>query len=217
MGATNRSTLERPATTLSTAPDLPPLVPDLGPAEGVQKDPYRTWRGSLPAREHRYTRNIYRWQFHPRKKRGHFVGPTKRGKGTKVMAIADASGLPVAIDIQSASPHEVKLVESTIKSRFVSKPPKRLIGDKAYDSDPLDNLLREHYGTELIAPHKANRKKPKTQDGRALRRYRRRWKVERLFSWLHNFRRLVTRWEYHADNFLGMLQLGCIVILLRYF
>lgn len=133
------------------------------------------------------------------------------------MAIADAFGLPVAIDIQSASPHEVKLVETTIKSRFIRQLPERLIGDKAYDSDPLDQRLRLQYGTELIAPHKANRKKPKTQDGRVLRRYRRRWKVERLFSWLYNFRRLTTRWEYHADNFLGMLQLGCIVILLRYF
>jgi len=133
------------------------------------------------------------------------------------MAIADASGLPVAIDIQSASPHEVKLVESTIASRFISQPPQLMIGDKAYDSDPLDDRLRELYGTELIAPHKANRKKTKTQDGRALRRYRRRWKVERLFSWLYNFRRLSTRWEFHADNFLSMLQLGCILILLRYF
>jgi len=133
------------------------------------------------------------------------------------MAIADASGLPVAIDIQSASPHEVKLVESTIESRFVNKPPERIIGEKAYDSDQLDKCLLKQYETELIAPHKANRKKPKTQDGRVLRRYRRRWKVERLFSWLHNFRRLVTRWEYHAENFLGMLQLGCAVILLRYF
>ncbi len=92
------------------------------------------------------------------------------------MAIADASGLPVAIDIQSASPHEVRLVESTIQSRFVNQPPERIIGDKAYDSDPLDQTLREQYGTELIAPHKANRKKRKTQDGRVLRRYQRRWK-----------------------------------------
>ena len=133
------------------------------------------------------------------------------------MAIADASGLPVAIDIQSASPHEVKLVETTIESRFVEKPPERIIGDKAYDSDPLDERLQQLYGSALIAPHKTNRKKPKTQDGRVLRRYRRRWKVERLFAWLHNFRRIVTRWEYHAENFLGMVQLGCIVILLRYF
>ncbi|MFC1812604.1 transposase, partial [Thermodesulfobacteriota bacterium] len=61
------------------------------------------------------------------------------------------------------------------------------------------------------------RKKPRTQDGRKLRRYRRRWKVERLFAWLQNFRRLVVRYEYHAENFLGMVLLGCAKILLRFF
>jgi transposase len=50
---------------------------------------------------------------------------------------------------------------------------------------------------EMIAPNKAGRKK-KTQDGRALRRYRRRWHVERLFAWMLRFRRLVTRYECHA-------------------
>ena len=133
------------------------------------------------------------------------------------MAIADAFGLPVAIDIQSASPHEIKLVEATIKSRFIKTAPKRMIGDKAYDSDPVDHRLLKEHGTELIAPHKANRKRPKTQDGRVLRRYKRRWKVERFFAWLHNFRRLVVRYEYYAENFLGMLQLACAIILLRYF
>jgi len=89
------------------------------------------------------------------------------------------------------------------------------MGDLAYDSDPLDQQLQQDYGIELIAPHKRNRKKPRTQDGRALQRYCRRWKVERFFAWLHNFRRLVTRWEYHENNFLGMVQLACILILLR--
>ena len=133
------------------------------------------------------------------------------------MAIADASGLPVAIDIQSASPHEIKLVEATIKSRFIKRAPKRLIGDKAYDSDPVDQRLLKEHSTKLIAPHKANRKRPKTQDGRVLRRYKRRWKIERFFAWLHNFRRLVVRYEFHARNFLAMLQLACAIILLRYF
>lgn len=91
--------------------------------------------------------------------------------------------------------------------------PTRLIGDRAYDSDKLDTELAE-LGVEMIAPHHPNRKR-KTQDGRPLRRYRRRWNVERLFSWLSNFRRLVTRYEHHADNFLGLVKLGCIVILLR--
>ena len=90
-----------------------------------------------------------------------------------------------------------------------------MIGDRAYDSDPLDQRLREQHGIDLIAPHKVNRSKPRTQDGRKLRCYCRRWKIERLFAWLHNFRRLVTRWEYHEANFLGLVQLGCILILMR--
>ena len=89
-----------------------------------------------------------------------------------------------------------------------------MIGDRAYDSDTLDQRLRQQ-GVKLIAPHKYNRSRAKTQDGRELRRYCRRWKIERLFAWLHNFRRLVIRWEYHEANFLGLVQLGCLLILMR--
>lgn len=71
-------------------------------------------------------------------------------------------------------------------------------------------------GIEMIAPHRHNRKKAKTQEGRKLRRYKRRWKVERLFAWLGNFRRLVVRYERRAENYLGFVHLGCVVILLRY-
>ena len=67
----------------------------------------------------------------------------------------------------------------------------------------------------MIAPHNPTRKN-KTQDGRPLRRYKRRWKVERVFAWIQNFRKLVTRYEYKAPNFLGFLELGCIVILIRH-
>jgi transposase len=90
-----------------------------------------------------------------------------------------------------------------------------LIGDRGYDSDALDRLLRDRYDIEMIARLRRGRRTP-TQDGRPLRRTRRRWKVERFFAWLHNSRRLVTRWEYHVGNFLGMLQLACARILLRY-
>ena len=106
------------------------------------------------------------------------------------------------------------LVQQTLDARFVAALPERLIGDKAYDSDPLDAQLAMQ-GVQMISPHRRNRKKPKTQDGRPLRRYKRRWKIERLFAWLQNFRRLVTRWERKAQNFLGFVQLGCIIILLR--
>jgi transposase len=130
------------------------------------------------------------------------------------MAVADRTGLPIAICTASAQPHEIKLVKSVLDARFVEAKPTRLIGDKAYDSDKLDaSLLAE--GVEMIAPHKKNRRKTPTQDGRVLRRYRRRWKIERLFAWLQNFRRLAVRYEYYIENLLGFIHLGCILILLR--
>ena len=88
----------------------------------------------------------------------------------------------------------MKLVEATIDSSFTQYAPDKIIGDKAYDSDKLDQQLIEERNIELIAPHKRNRKKATTQDGRKLRPYRRRWKVERLFAWLQNYRRLVVRY-----------------------
>ena len=140
------------------------------------------------------------------------MGKTKRGKGSKVMAIADGAGLPLAVCTHAASPHELTLVDKTIAHRFTHSKPKRLIGDLAYDSDPMDAALKAQ-GIELVAPHKRNRRKPKTQDGRTLRKYLKRWKVERLFAWLQNFRRCVTRYEYYEGNFLGFIHLACFIIL----
>lgn len=133
------------------------------------------------------------------------------------MAVADSNGLPVAVCTDSASPAEVKLVGQTLEQRFVADVPARLIGDKAYDSDGLDKQVLQQFGTEVIAPHRQGRRSDRiTQDGRALRRFKRRWKVERLFAWLYNFRRLVVRYEYHAENYFGFLQLACLMILLRH-
>jgi IS5 family transposase len=99
------------------------------------------------------------------------VGKTKRGKGTKLIAVTDAAGLVLSVTIESASPHEVGLVEKVPQERFVEPFPERLTGDRAYDSDPLDARLKEK-GVEMIAPHRKNRRKKKTQDGRKLRRYK---------------------------------------------
>lgn len=74
------------------------------------------------------------------------------------MAVADSAGLPVAIYAESAAPHEVRLVEQTLCARFTDQRPEKLIGDKAYDSDPLDERLAR-FEIELIAPHKTDRKK----------------------------------------------------------
>jgi transposase len=108
----------------------------------------------------------------------------------------------------------VKLVMQTLAEIFVEEPVQRLIGDNAYDSDQLDRELAET-GVEMIAPHRCNRTNP-TQDGRPLRRYRHRWKIERLFAWLQNYRRLVTRYEYTWRTSRAMLHLACALILLRH-
>ena len=89
-----------------------------------------------------------------------------------------------------------------------------MIADRGYDSDPLRSWLARR-GIELIAPHRRNRKKPPTQDGRKLRRFRRRWKVERTFSWLANFRRLVVRWEKLTRMYLAVFHVACLLITLR--
>jgi transposase len=109
-----------------------------------------------------------------------------------------------------------RLVELTLQRRFLAETPERLISDRAYDSDPLDAQIRERFGVQLVAPQNSRRTGKATQDGRVLRRYRRRWKIECLFAWQHNFRRVVIRWEYHPETILGMVQLACAVILLRY-
>jgi transposase len=68
----------------------------------------------------------------------------------------------------------------------------------------LDAALAKR-GIEMIAPHRSNRTAPKTQDGRSLRRYKRRWKVERLNSWLLSYRRIAVRYEYKVENYIGFV------------
>jgi transposase len=131
------------------------------------------------------------------------------------MAVADAHGLPIALHARSASPAEVTLVHETLGQSLLAELPKRLIADRAYDSDKLARSLRRE-GVELIAPHKRNRVNL-SQDGRKLRRYRRRWKIERLFAWLKNFRRVANRWDRRLDCYLSFVQLGCIALLVRRF
>ncbi len=146
---------------------------------------------------------------------GDGIGCTKAGKGVKIMVLVDARGLPVAIDTTSASPHESRLVQHLFGFMLTEETPKRVIGDKAYDSDRLDEELAEQ-GIEMIAPHRSTRKLENiTQDGRPLRRYDRRWTVERTISWFQNFRRLCIRWEKSTQLFSGFLHLGCTLLLLK--
>jgi len=132
------------------------------------------------------------------------------------MAVADRSGLPIAVGIESGQRNEQKLVVGTLKNSFLREElPKVLIGDRAYDSDPLDAELAR-MGVEMIAPPHPRRSR-NMPDGRKLRRYKRRWKVERLFASMFRRRRLVTRYEEKAENYLGLVQLACAEILWRRF
>jgi transposase len=129
------------------------------------------------------------------------------------MAVVDGNGVPISFSVHSASPAENTLLEETLEVAPEGLLPKRLIGDKAYDDDKLDRRVRDNFGIELIAPNRKKRRQ--TQDARPLRRYRRRWKVERLFAWLGNSRRLVVRYERHIDNFMGFLSLAFALLTLR--
>ena len=132
------------------------------------------------------------------------------------MALVDGNGLPIAIDIDSANRSEVNLVESLIDSANTKFVPNKLIYDKAADSDKLRSRLAER-GIELICPHRRGRVRPPSQDGRPLRRYKRRWKVERTIAWLQQFRRLVTRYEFYAFLFQAFAKIACLIIVLRRF
>jgi len=143
------------------------------------------------------------------------VGATKRGKGTKWMVVVDGQGLPLGSQLTSASPAEVTLAEATLDAIQAEGQPARVIADKAYDSDPFRQALAAR-GIELICPHRSNRRRAKTQDGRKLRRYRRRWKIERTFAWLGNFRRLVVRYERHLLMYAAFFHLACCLILVRW-
>jgi len=147
---------------------------------------------------------------------GDEIGPTKRGKGVKIMAIVDRHGLPLAVSTHAANHHEVTLVQLSFDFYMIEAKPENLIGDRAYDSDKLDEELRQE-GIEMISPHRRGRVKPRTQDGRRLRRYEQRWLVERVFAWIQWQRRLLVRWEYYAKNFLSFVQLATIGILLKQF
>jgi len=212
----HRRAVEGSARSLSVVPDLSSAVSAVATDGGLRRRAPTIGGGSPRSRQTGPDGRLYRRQLQLGEKGGSKIGPTKRGKGCKIMAICDGHGLPLAVHLASASPGEVTLVEATLEDRFLADFPTRLIGDKAYDSDPLDQVMLTKWGIDLIARHRDNRRRPPTQDGRPLRRQKRRWKIERLFAWFHNSRRLVVRWERLAENYVAFLHLACARILLRH-
>lgn len=158
-------------------------------------------------------------QLHRREKRGPCIGKTKRGKGIKLMVLANGQGLPLGVSLHSVSPAEVKLAQEALRTDRVGRTgpgrPRsrldRLIADRGDDSDPFRAWLRGR-GTELICPHRSNRRRPRTQDGRPLRRYAKRWKIERAFAWLGNYRRLVVRWDRKIEIYRAFVHIACLIL-----
>jgi len=155
-------------------------------------------------------------------KGGLAVGKTKRGKGTKWMLLVDGQGIPLGVLLASASPHEAPLAEATLAQVKVPRPrgrprqrPRRIIADKAYDSDPLRRRLKRR-GIELIVPYRWYKKNKPYADRRKLRRCRRRWKIERTNAWLGFFRRLATRYDRILTIYRGFFHIACLIITLRH-
>jgi len=168
--------------------------------------------GSLPRRH-----------VHHGEKGGSGVGKTRRGKGTKCMVVVDGRGVPVGVQLASAQIAECRLAESTLKQVRIPRPGRgrprshlrRVIADRGYDSDPLRMRLKRR-GTELIVPYRKNVRNRRFEDKRKLRRYRKRWKIERTNAWLQNFRRIQVRYDRILTVFQGFFHFACLLIALRH-
>jgi transposase len=132
------------------------------------------------------------------------------------MLMVDGEGTPLSAFITDAAASEVQSIESLVDERMTRRKPKHLLYDKAADADWLRESLLTR-GILLLCPHRENRAKESVNDGRVLRRYKRRYKVERSISWLHNFRRLITRWEYYPELFQSFVHLACLLTILKGF
>jgi transposase len=136
------------------------------------------------------------------------------------MVLADGAGTPLGVHVETASPAAVKLLEPTLKNRRIGsrrakrRKPKRLIADRGYDSNAVRVLLVKR-DIEPIIPARSNNRVATPQDRRKLRRYKRRWIIERTNAWVQNFRRLVVRYERSAQNFTALVPLACALTTLK--
>lgn len=139
------------------------------------------------------------------------------------MVLADGQGTPLGVSVAAASPAEITLLQDTLDAVSVQrahhpgrprKRPDRLIADRGYDSNAVRAALVAQ-DIEPIIPARTNNRVATHQDGRKLRRYKRRWLIERTHAWLQKFRRLVVRYEYSALNFLALVHMACALVTLK--
>lgn len=135
----------------------------------------------------------------------------------KLEVVTDATGLPLGLAAAAASVSEQALLVPALTDVPVAVPAGTpVVADKGHDSDPLRDEL-EAEGFVPVIPHRKNRVRPSRNDGRRLRRYRRRWKVERTNAWLHCYRGLAVRWSYYPIMYVGLVYLSFIHLALQRF
>ncbi len=140
--------------------------------------------------------------------RDHCLGRSRGGLTTKIHAVVDAQGLPIRLGLTAGQAHDGQVADTLLDHLG---PRTIVLADKAYDADRIRALIEEQGATPNI-PAKSNRKwKPCFSK----RLYRERNLIERFFSKLKHFRRVATRYDKLADNFLAMVQLASMRLWLR--
>ena len=133
------------------------------------------------------------------------VGRSRGGRNTKIHALADAKGRLIAILLTGGEAHDCPVAERLIRR---VKSPERLLGDKAYDSAELREELDER-GTRPVIPNRCNRKQPFSFNKRI---YKLRWRIESAFNRLKDFRRIATRYDRLARNYLASVCLAAALV-----
>src|SRR5258705_2400843 len=135
------------------------------------------------------------------------IGRSRGGLTTKIHVLVDALGNPVEVMLTPGQAHDLTCAQPLLDEAD----PQALIGDKAYDADPLIDTLTER-GIDPVIPPKANRKNQRACDYPL---YCERNLIERFFNKLKHFRAIATRYDKLARNFLAGIQLACAIILLN--
>jgi transposase len=163
--------------------------------------------------------------FVPAKRGGEHVGLTRKGKGTKWMLVIDGNGLPLGFHLDSANRAEVRLAQQTLDTIKVARPhgrpkqrPEKLVADRGYDSSAFRQALRGR-GIRMCIPPKRRPKNWKAKRGRPVlarkEDYRLRYKVERSFAWLGNYRRLLIRWEHLVSVYHSFFTVAVMLLCVR--
>ena len=133
------------------------------------------------------------------------IGRSRGGRNTKIHAIADAKGRFLAILLSGGEAHDYPVGQRLVRR---VKGATKLLGDKAYDGDDLRQELRDR-GIEPVIPGKSNRKRRLRFDKQA---YRLRHHIENGICRLKDFRRIATRYDKLARNFLASVCLVAAIV-----